>query len=186
MTNSVEEHIVNFCTEVSLGHIAVYNEFSLQHELGIYFRTRLLDCRVEFERNISHFKFPKENFVKREIDISISSHNGELISVIELKFPRNGQYPESMFGFCKDIAFLEQLSEAGFTSAYFLAFADDKLFYSGDAVNIYEYFRGKKPIAGLIVKPTGAKDATINIKGVYSARWETIDSERKYCLINVG
>ncbi len=32
-----------------------------------------------------------------------------LDAVVELKFPRNGQHPEQMYSFCKDIVFAEQL-----------------------------------------------------------------------------
>ncbi len=28
---------------------------------------------------------------------------------LELKYPRNGQHPEQMFSFCKEIAFVEEL-----------------------------------------------------------------------------
>ncbi len=48
----------------------------------------------------------------------------ERLSALELKYPRNGQVPESMFSFCKDIAFLEQLGLSGFQSAYVLTVAD--------------------------------------------------------------
>ena len=109
----------------------------------------------------------------------------DLSCVMELKFPRNGQVPESMFSFCKDIAFLEQLSESGFKSAYFIAVADDPLFYSGDASGIYGLYRNKQEITGAIQKPTGKKDKTINIKGSYTARWEPV-SKRNKILFNQG
>lgn len=178
--------ITEFVQSVGCGNVSIYNEFSLQHELGIFLRTQLVGCRVEFERNVSHFKLTKSNFEKKEIDIAVTSSSGEKLSAIELKYPRNGQVPESMFGFCKDIVFLEQLVSSGFQSAYFLAVADDRLFYSGDSSGIYGLFRSGKPITGTITKPTGAKDSTITITGTYTATWSPISGNRKYCLVQVG
>lgn len=181
-----QQLITNFCDEIRDGNVDIYNEFSLQHELGIYLRSHLIGYKVSFERNISHFNFNKKDFTKREIDIVITSNNTELVCVIELKYPRNGQVPESMFGFCKDIEFLEQLKRAGFVYAYFLAFADDKLFYSGSYnAGIYTHFRGQTPINGLITKPTGEKNEFVKIHGNYIANWKSIQENCKYCLINV-
>jgi len=123
-------HIMGFAEKVRIGAIEIYNEFSLQHELGVYLRNNLDECKVQFERNVSYFDMAKADFEKKEIDIAITSKaSGDYLSAIELKFPRNGQVPESMFSFCKDIAFLEQLVTSGFQSAYFLAFADHPLFW---------------------------------------------------------
>ena len=91
-----------------------------------------------------------------------------------------------MFSFCKDIAFLEQLVRAGFESAYFLAVADDALFYSGSDAGIYGLVRSCRPITGRIRKPTGAKDKEIKIKGSYNATWLPISLDRRYCLVRVG
>ncbi|MCK7509506.1 MAG: hypothetical protein MZV70_39375 [Desulfobacterales bacterium] len=113
----------------------------------------------------------KTNFEKKEIDIAVTSSAGDRLSALELKYPRNGQVPESMFGFCKDIAFLEQLVSSGFQSACFLAVADDKLFYSGSSEGIYGLFRSGTPITGTITKPTGDKDSKVTINGSYTASW---------------
>lgn len=136
----------------------MYNEFSLQHELGIYLRSALPDMRVQFERNVSFFFSDKTRFTKREIDIStFSPADKRLAFAIELKYPRNGQHPEQMFSFCKDIAFAEELVAAGFPRSAFVVFADDHLFYRGPTEGIYGFFRGAKPIHGRIQKPTGKK-----------------------------
>jgi hypothetical protein len=158
----------------------------LQHELGLFLRTQLADCKIQFERNVSHFKLKKSNFEKKEIDIAVTSSAGDRLSVLELKYPRNGQVPESMFGFCKDIAFLEQLVSTGFQSAYFLAVADDKLFYSGGSEGIYGLFRSGTPITGTITKPTGAKDSKVTINGSYTASWLPLSGSTKFCLVQVG
>ena len=136
---------------------------------------------------MAHFGFDKILFEKKEIDICLFAENPtQLTSTIELKYPRNGQVPESMFSFCKDIAFLEQLKKAGFSSAYFLAVADDKNFYQGKKKGIYGLFRNQEPITGTIIKPTGKKDKSVNIVGNYIALWNSISGTSKYCLIEVN
>ena len=35
--------------------IEVYNEFSLQHELGIFLRNKLTNYKIQFERNTKFF-----------------------------------------------------------------------------------------------------------------------------------
>lgn len=162
----------------------IYNEFSFQHELGIHLRNRLPEFKVEFERNVTQFGFEKSKFVKREIDISIiGRQSGNLEGVIELKYPRNGQVPETMFSFCKDISFLEQLQSAGFNQCIFVSLADDPLFYSGQCEGISGLFRGVERIHGTIQKPTGKKDASVTVHGSYDSHWSTISQSTKYCLI---
>lgn len=183
----LDHHITEFARAVGTGAIEIYNEFSLQHELGFYLRHHLSNCKVQFERNVSHFKLAKSGFEKKEIDIAITSvESGERLSAIELKYPRNGQVPESMFGFCKDIAFLEQLVSSGFHSAYFLAVADHRHFYSGNREGIYGLFRSGVPITGKITKPTGTKDKEVNVIGSYTANWLQISGDTKFCLVQVG
>ena len=89
--------------------------------------------------------------------LSVFSNPQNAIAALELKYPRNGQYPEQMFSFCKDIAFLESLVASGFQRAFFVAFADDKLFYEGGGEGIYEFFRLGRELHGTITKPTGKK-----------------------------
>ncbi len=178
--------ISQFFELVANQKIEIYNEFSLQHELGIFLRGQFPDRKIQFERNVSYFGFDKPKYEKKEIDLAMYTGKSELNCVMELKYPRNGQVPESMFSFCKDIAFLEQLSKSGFKSAYFIAVADDSLFYSGGADGIYGLFRGEQSITGTILKPTGKKDKAVNIIGSYKARWKKVIGKTKYCLIEVS
>jgi hypothetical protein len=69
--------------------------------------------------------------VKKEIDISVLPLDSSERVAIELKFPRNGQYPEQMFKCCQDIRFLEQLVDAGLAAGMFVMVVSDPLFYSG-------------------------------------------------------
>lgn len=178
--------IQEFADLVAHGQVEIYNEFSLQHELGIFLRSALQDAKVQFERNVSHFFSATSSFVKREIDIAIFSNNtSSKHCAVELKYPRNGQYPEQMFSFCKDIVFLEQLKKAGFEKAYFIVFADDRLFFEGNADGIYAYFRGMKELTGRIQKPTGSKDVELEICGRYSICWSSAGVNRKYAVVEV-
>lgn len=183
---NLENYITDFARVVGEGSIEIYNEFILQHELGIFLRSKLAGCKIQFERNVSHFKLTKTDFEKREIDIAVTSIAGERLSALELKYPRNGQVPESMFSFCKDIAFLEQLVQSGFQSAYFLAVVDHKRFYSGVSTGIYGHFRGGMPITGTIVKPTGLKDSVVTISGCYTATWVPVLGNSKFCLVCIA
>jgi hypothetical protein len=136
----MREKIEKFSLLVAQGQVEIYNEFSLQHELGLYLRSTIQNAKVQFERNVSFFFPPPFDFLKKEIDISVfSADKANKYCAVELKFPRNGQYPEQMFSFCKDIGFLEQLKRAGFEKAYFIVFADDRLFYEGSTEGIYAY-----------------------------------------------
>ena len=175
-----------FFISVENQDLEIYNEFSLQHELGAFLRNKVPDIQVQFERNVSHFGFDKMQLEKKEIDIAIFSKSLEdLYCVLELKFPRNGQVPETMFSFCRDIMFLEQLYSAGFQSAYFVAVVDSYSFYSGKDQGIYGFFRSGRTINGTITKPTGAKDKIVHIKGSYNAKWLSVSDYMKYCVIEI-
>ena len=105
----MKQHIETFFDQVRSGESEIYNEFSLQHELGMFLRNLMPSHKVQIERNVSFFEYQKSNPYKKEIDITISGiENGRPMCALELKYPRNGQVPKSMYSFCKDIAFLEQ------------------------------------------------------------------------------
>lgn len=174
-----------FMVKVAQEEVEIYNEFSFQHELGIFLRAKFPDRKVQFERNVSFFGLDKSNFVKREIDICIYDES-QCYAAIELKFPRNGQVPEQMFSFCKDIQFLEQLKSSTFNEAYFLVYCEDKSFYQGESKGIYRYFRNEELLTGSIVKPTGKKDTSVYISSQYRPRWTRVKSSGKYYLESVG
>ena len=109
----------------------------------------------------------------------------ELRLAVELKYPRAGQFPEQMFSFCKDIAFLEELKVAGFSSCLFLAVVEQRPFYAGNSYGIYRYFRGGEPLHGKIGKPTGAKDEEVMIEGRYVIRWKELRDGRKYTWVEI-
>lgn len=166
-----------FFDQIGNGAEEIYNEPSLQHELGLHLRTALRSCgwKIQFERPTDFFNLKRCSFRKREIDLSLLGRNQLQRIAIELKYPRNGQYPEQMFKFCHDIAFLEQLVAAGFAAGFFIVAAEDPLFFSGpNDTGIYRYFRGSTPLTGTIMKPTGKKDEAVRICGSYLVEWREV------------
>lgn len=173
--------------------IEIYNEQSLQFELGYYLRKVFTNFNVYIERNTREWI---RNTTKHECDIILVNKSNEEKYAIELKFPRNGQYPESMFSFIKDIKYMEELKQAGFKDAFVLTLADDKGFYKitgkekGDD-NIYLLFRGEKSesenyepiytINGEYTKPTGDNKYDIEIQGNYHVEWKKV--LEKYSII---
>jgi hypothetical protein len=185
--SKLSDCIASFMQSVAAGEVEIYNEFSLQHELGIFMRARWQEFRIQFERNVSYFGVSKKDFTKRELDIAVFSQDRKTLQyAIELKFPRSGQHPEQMFSFCKDIAFAEELHAAGFKQTAFVAVADDPLFYRGAGEGIYGYFRGHKPLAGIITKPTGAKNESVLVRGPHTIRWLPVVGTTQYALLTVG
>lgn len=210
-----------FFKEIGNGKIEVYNEFSLQHELGIYLRKELLKYgkfKVQFEKNSLEIlkynesysqeklkkRFGNKKIRKKEIDIVIFQEETEgvknLITSIELKYPRNGQVPESMYSFIKDIRFLEGLTKRGdhnenyFEEGYFICLVDDLLFYEvkSKKEGIYKYFRNENyqvKIQKTTRKPTGVNkklsDFNIELDKEYNEKWEPVENERKYLIIEV-
>jgi len=180
-------HLKEFANEISRGIVEIYNEASIQCELAIYLQNCLGDkYKIQLERNIGYFNLDKANFLKREMDIVISTLDRAENYCIELKFPTQGQYPEQMFSACKDIKFLEQLKESGFKKCYFMMFADDYLFYTnkGDG-EIYKMFRVEKIIRGNVRKPTGKKDKVLHLNGEYKIEWIMLRNNLKYFIINI-
>lgn len=174
---NIKELLDDFVALVGNNEINIYNEFSLQHELGIYLRKHTTGYKIEFERNTAFFQIP--GTVKHEIDIVI--YNDTERYAIELKYPRNGQYPEQMFSFIKDIKFMEEMKSAGFTATYCLTFVENEKFYSGKKQDgIYAFFRRNKSVHGLIYKPTGKKDERITVYGNYDICWRDCNDMKYY------
>ena len=170
---SIKQLINDFWKYVNTENIEIYNEFSFQHELGIFLRNNLNGYKIQFERNVSHFGIHGNATVKKEIDITIFNRESTEKYAIELKYPRNGQHPEQMYAFTKDILFMEQLKKNGFTQTCAITLVEDKLFYTGEKTDgIYQYFRDSVPVSGTIYRPTGDTkyDEHIDINGSYKIK----------------
>ncbi|MBR5202577.1 MAG: hypothetical protein IKW45_04870 [Clostridia bacterium] len=175
----ISPFLQKFMKKIQTGEVEVYNEFSLQHELGIYLRNVLPDYKVQFERNAKFFNIL--NTIKSEIDIVV--YNDTEKFAIELKFPCNGQYPEQMYSFVKDIRFMEELKKLGFDNTYCLTLVCDKNFYSGEKKDgIYSFFRAGEIISGTIYKPTGREIQSITLSDEYKISWEPCNDMRYYIL----
>jgi hypothetical protein len=182
----LSRRIDEFFDLVAQERVEIYNEFSLQHELGVHLRSVLpRRFKVQFERPVGFFDIKAQGLPKKEIDISVFAEGqGERVA-IELKFPRNGQYPEQMFSACRDMAFLEELVRHGFNAGFFVIAADDPLFYRGPGQDgIYACFRAGRPIHGNIRKPTGARDESLCLAGSYALSWKGTDTLR-YALVAI-
>jgi hypothetical protein len=179
--------VAKFFIYAEAEEIEIYNEFSFQHELGIFLRKELEGYTIQFERNVSYFLI-RDRTIKKEIDITIFNQDKTEKYAIELKHPLNGQYPEQMYSFVKDIKFMEELKERGFKKNAVIALVSDRPFYSGqNNEGIYKYFRVEYRVYGDIFKPTGSmrNKEFISIKGSYSFTWHALDKGRKYFIIEI-
>lgn len=147
----------------------IYNEISLQHELGKFLKEKLGGYwNVFFEKNIYDDKkkeYKKGHYwVKKEIDliaIKYKDKNQKDISekyAIELKFKKgkNARTPENMFDFLRDIRFMEQCKEyikdMKFNKTFVLIIVDaEKYYYNKNECKnertkeIYDIFRIDQP-----------------------------------------
>jgi len=184
---NLRQLVDDFFLFVQSKSIEIYNEFSLQHELGIFLREKLPDYRIQFERNVSYFT-PDNKTIKKEIDITIFNEDKSEKYAIELKCPLNGQYPEQMYSFVKDIKFMEELKNRGFTRTAAVALVSDRPFYEGrNNEGIYKFFREEYSVYGCIFKPTGVgknKDY-ITLSGRYNFIWQALNKGRKYYIIEI-
>lgn len=92
---------------------------------------------IQFERNVSYFT-PDNKTIKKEIDITIFNEDKSEKYAIELKCPLNGQYPEQMYSFVKDIKFMEKLKSRGFTKTATVTLVSDRPFPIKAFKNILE------------------------------------------------
>lgn len=186
ISDNIYQSINVFMKNVLDNLIDVYNEFSLQHELGIYLRVALgRKYKIEFERNVSFFNI-NNNTLKKEMDIVIYTPDFKEKYCIELKYPTNGQYPEQMYSMCKDIKFLEQLQDNGFTRCYSVNLVENSIYHSGNkSEGIYIKFRNEKRLYGIIEKPTGSNYECINLSGEYDINWITNNGIKSYFIVKV-
>lgn len=184
---NLKELIDSFFLYAEAENIEIYNEFSFQHELGIFLRKVLEGYTIQFERNISYFSINSKT-IKKEIDISIFNKDKSEKYAIELKCPDNGQYPEQMYLFVEDAKFMEELKESGFTKTATVVIVSDKLFYTGrEKKGIYKYFRVEHKLYGDIFKPTGKKKGIeyITLNSTYDFSWLPILKNSRYYIIEI-
>lgn len=177
----------DFFQNVKVNGVEIYNEFSFQHELGIYLRSRFPNYKIQFERNISFFTNDTRT-VKKEIDIVIYNADQSEKYAIELKHPLNGQYPEQMYSFAKDIKFMEELKDRDFNKTACVVLVSDRPFYEGKVNNgIYKYFREEFAVYGDVYKPTGTRKGIdfISLSRRHTVKWIRLDDIRRYFCIEI-
>ena len=156
----------------------IYNECSLQYELGIWLRDKLnsdkadIEYEIYFEKNTKTFldnpiEKTADNSSKCEVDLIIIGRIGNEIKekyAIELKFPINGQYPEQMKKFKEDMKFMkgiydvwkdENLEDC---NTYCLTLVNDSNFYkvsnreNKENKDLYYQFRSESQQEKIIAK----------------------------------
>jgi hypothetical protein len=158
------------------------NEANLQHRLALYLtKTLPHGSQLIFEWPVHGILPNAPRLVKKEIDLVVRSPDTNETFAIELKCPRQGQYPEQMFKLCQDLQFLEQLVEHGCDGGVFAMHVVDPLFYSsGSKAGIYAHFRGGVPLTGRVQKPTGARDEEARLSGTYVPTWSECGGSGRY------
>ncbi|MEG0181147.1 MAG: hypothetical protein RR898_01500 [Clostridium sp.] len=183
----IKKLIDDFFVYSKSNNIEIYNEFSFQHELGIFLRKTLQEYKIQFERNISYFT-SDDKTIKKEIDIVIFNEDKSEKYAIELKCPLNGQYPEQMYSFVKDIKFMEELKIRGFTKTATVSLVSDRPFYEGrNNEGIYKFFRKEHSVYGKVFKPTGKEKNKdyIDLSGRYDFMWNDLSNMSKYYVIEI-
>lgn len=93
-----------------------------------------------------------------------------------------------MYSFVKDIKFIEELKNRGFTKTAAVALVSDRPFYEGrNNKGIYKFFKEEYSIYGRIFKPTGVgknKDS-IALTIRYDFIWQDLSDDRKYYIIEI-
>lgn len=180
--DTVDQLIRRFLREVANEEDVFYNEASLQHELALFLRAAMPpQWRLHLERPASWFKAKATKLAKKEIDLVVSDATSQQLIAIELKCPRSGRHPETMFDVCKDIQFLEELVSCGFAGGVFALHVHDPLFYEhGSRAGIYSFFRGDASISGVIAKPTGSPAPPVVVRGSYRPAWEVGSGTNRY------
>ncbi len=178
MISKIEELINQFL--ISNNFKSIYNEISLQFELGYFLKEKLKNYKVEFERNINNFCSNKETFdntkfTKHEIDIVIYDEVKNESYAIELKYPRKKAYGKRMDSFLKDIDFIEELKfNLDFKGGFVLTFID---------ATEYGFYKGnyQSDSNNAIFRSAGE----ILYKNHYSVHWVDYKNNLKYFLLKI-
>ena len=126
--------------------IELYSEFGLQHELAIFLRSNFPNLRVRLEYPTPRIFNPLPHFIKKEIDIYVTTEDGHRY-VIELKMPKDDcGTPNEMYRAIQDVKFLEQLRQNNIDGCYAILFTERQAFWQAPQANagIYQLFNGQQ------------------------------------------
>ncbi len=138
--------INNFFNVIQQTPIELYSEFGLQHELAIFLRSNYPDLTVRLEYPTPRIFNPLPQFVKKEIDIYVTTLTGQKF-VIELKMPKDDcGTPNEMYRAIQDVKFLEQLRQNNIDGCYAILFSERQAFWQAPQANagIYQFFNGQQ------------------------------------------
>lgn len=165
----------------------IYNEFSLQHELGIHLRNELKEqgYKIQFERNIDdvnkqYFKTDfSKTLMKKEMDIYIRHGNDHY--AIELKFPLKKQSAREvhMYHLIEDIVFMKQAKNMGFKETFVLTLVNDPGYYKQSnrkCKEVYKIFRQPS----FSISDNKIKIVNESIKGQYTPFPDDLDMDQSF------
>ena len=140
------DRINNFFTTIQQTQIELYSEFGLQHELAIFLRNSYRDLTVKLEYPTTKIFNPLPQFIKKEIDIYLTTQAGQQY-VIELKMPKHDcGTPNEMYRAIEDVKFLEQLRQNNIDGCYAILITERQAFWQAAQANagIYQLFNGQQ------------------------------------------
>jgi hypothetical protein len=188
------DRINDFFREIQLNRIELYSEFGLQHELAIFLRNNFNDLTIKLEYPTTRIFRPTPNFIKKEIDIYITTQAGQRY-VVELKMPKgDGGTPQAMYNAIEDVKFLEQLRQANINGCYSILATSCNAFWDAPIANagIYSYFNNQIAIQSIDIQqlPTFLQNkGNIQLANIYQANWQDyIDSTNtnwKFYVLNI-
>lgn len=189
------DRINSFFTSIHQNPIELYSEFGLQHDLAIYLRSTYKDLTVRLEYPTSRIFNPLPQFIKKEIDIFITTQQGQRY-VIELKMPKDDcGTPNEMYRAIQDVKFLEQLKQNSVDGCFSILMTERQAFWQASQANagIYKFFNGQNvniQTLDLAHLPNFLhKKGGIVLSKVYHGQWvEYTDSKNtrwKYYILKV-
>jgi len=215
MDNIITKELIEKFIKEKINTEYIYNEFSLQFELGIFLRNN--GFNVYFEKNVKEKGISNgreaTHLIKKEMDLYIDDGKGNKYA-IELKYPTNGAYPKRMFQFLADIQFMESVKKnLSFTKTFCLALINTdrkggpfmvigkkntndelkpiySLFRSSEnSYNNSDLFFAQQPIHGKINNPINSKKSTeppfVKIEGSYNIKWNKANENFWYYLLEI-
>jgi hypothetical protein len=140
----MQEKISRFFRKIMETPIELYSEAGLQHELALFLRNYYPELTVRLEYPTPRIFNPLPEFLKKEIDIYVTSETGQHY-VIELKMPKHDSgTPNEMYRAIEDIKFLEQLRQNHVDRCYAILITEQQAFWHAPQANagIYQLFNG--------------------------------------------
>jgi hypothetical protein len=189
------DHINSFFTTIRQTPIELYSEFGLQHELALFLRSNYPDLTIRLEYPTPRIFNPLPQFIKKEIDIYITTSTG-LKFAIELKMPKDDcGAPNEMYRAIQDVKFLEQLRHNNIDGCYAILFTERQAFWQAPQANagIYQYFNGQQVnIQSVDVGHLPNflhKKGPLELNNVYQGNWNSYtdihNTNWKYYVLNI-